>query len=201
MEGASTMANDVRLAVFASGHGTNFDAILDAIQTQSLSCQIVRLVVDKANAGALAIAEAHNIPTLVVNYKAAGSREVVEQEIITQLKDDGVQGILLAGYMRIITPKLLQAFPQKIVNIHPALLPSFPGTHGIEDAFNYGVKVTGVTVHFVDEGTDTGQIIDQQAVRVTNDDTLASLETKIHDVEHHLYPAVLAQLLKEEVFN
>ncbi|SUP58866.1 Phosphoribosylglycinamide formyltransferase [Weissella viridescens] len=80
--------------------------------------------------------------------------------------------------MRIITPKLLQAFPQKIVNIHPALLPSFPGTHGIEDAFNYGVKVTGVTVHFVDEGTDTGQIIDQQAVRITNDDTLASLETK-----------------------
>ncbi|RRG18406.1 phosphoribosylglycinamide formyltransferase [Weissella viridescens] len=195
------MANDVRLAVFASGHGTNFAAILDAIQAQGLSCQIVRLVVDKANAGALAIANAHHIPTLVVNYKAAGSRQAVEQQIIDQLTADGAQGILLAGYMRIITPTLLQAFPQKVINIHPALLPSFPGTHGIEDAFHYGVKITGVTVHFVDEGTDTGQIIDQQAVHIADDDTLESLEAKIHDVEHHLYPTVLAQLLKEEVFN
>ncbi|WP_419155327.1 phosphoribosylglycinamide formyltransferase [Weissella minor] len=195
------MANDIKLAVFASGNGTNFAALLDAIAGQQLPCQIVYLVVDKQGIGAINIANAHHIPVLFVDYKQAETREAAEAPIIEQLQAAGVKGVLMAGFMRLITNHLLEAFPQKIINIHPALLPSFPGIHGIKDAFDYGVKITGVTVHYVDEEMDSGKIIDQATVRLEANETLASLEEKIHDVEHHLYPTVLAQLLKDEVFN
>ncbi|MBM7617492.1 phosphoribosylglycinamide formyltransferase-1 [Weissella uvarum] len=195
------MAITTKLAVFASGTGTNFKALLTQIQAQALPAQIVRLVVDHKHAGAIDIAKAANIPVTVVNYQKMGGREQVEIQLCEQLAKDGVQGILLAGYMRILSPIILEAYPQKIINLHPALLPSFPGAHAIEDAFAYGVKITGVTVHYVDEGTDTGKIIDQAAVPILVNDTLATLTKRIHETEHQLYPHVLAQLLKEEVFN
>ncbi|WP_275527742.1 formyltransferase family protein, partial [Oenococcus oeni] len=110
-------------------------------------------------------------------------------------------GILLAGFMRVIGPDLLLAFPNRIINIHPALLPSFPGRHGIEDAFEYGVKVTGVTIHYVDNGVDSGEIIAQAPVRIKESDNLESLEKRIHRLEYRLYPQTLRQLIKKGVFT
>jgi phosphoribosylglycinamide formyltransferase-1 len=191
----------VKIAVFVSGRGTNFSAIQQAIQTQQLPIQIVRLMTDQAQAGAIAIADEFGIPVSVFRYADYEDRTAVEAAMIQQLQADGVQGIVLAGYMRLLTPVLLNAYPRKIINIHPALLPSFPGVHGIEDAYNYGVKITGVTVHFVDAGMDTGQIIAQQAVLIDSTDSLATVEAKIHAAEHILYPKTLHDLVKQGVFN
>ncbi len=190
-----------RLAIFASGHGTNFEALQTAMMARKLDAEFVQLIVDHANIGAIALAEKFGIPYRVMSYKAFENRQAAEVSIVETLTAARVDGIILAGYMRLLTPTLLEAFPNKVINIHPALLPSFPGTHAIEDAFNYGVKITGVTVHYVDAGMDTGKIIAQAPVAVMVDDTLASLETKIHDVEHQLYPDTLEWLLKEGVFN
>ncbi|HEY4400108.1 MAG TPA: phosphoribosylglycinamide formyltransferase [Lactobacillaceae bacterium] len=191
----------VKLAVFASGRGTNFSAIQQAIQAEKMPAEIVRVISDKADAGVLELASQFGIPVTVVDYKQYPDRISVERDIIDVLRLSGVDGILLAGYMRILTPVLLSAYPNKIINIHPALLPSFPGNHGIEDAYNYGVKVTGVTVHFVDAGMDTGKIIAQQPVIIEQGDTLAVVETKIHAAEHILYPKTLKTLLEKGVFN
>lgn len=194
------MVRKVKLAVFASGTGTNFQALNDAILQRNLNAEIVRLIVDKSTAGALNLAKLFGIPATAIKYSNYETKTEAEQVIINQLETDQVDGILLAGYMRILTPKLIDAYSGKIINLHPAMLPKFPGRHSILDAFEAGVSETGVTVHFVDNGIDTGEIIAQEAVPILVNDTIDLLETRIHNVEHVLYPNTLAKLIDEGVF-
>ncbi|MGY3742459.1 phosphoribosylglycinamide formyltransferase [Leuconostoc inhae] len=194
------MVKSVRLAVFASGTGTNFQALHDAILQRHLDAEIVRLIVDKSAAGALNLSKIFGIPATFIKYSDYETKSEAEQAILNQLKTDAVDGILLAGYMRILTPTLIGAYSGKIINLHPAMLPNFPGRHSILDAYEAGVNTTGVTVHFVDNGIDTGKIIAQQKVQRLPSDTLQDLETRIHNVEHVLYPNTLEQLLNEGVF-
>lgn len=194
------MVRKVKLAVFASGTGTNFQALNDAILQRNLNAEIVRLIVDKSTAGALNLAKLFGIPATAIKYSNYETKIEAEQVIINQLKTDQVDGILLAGYMRILTPKLIDAYSGKIINLHPAMLPKFPGRHSILDAFEAGVSETGVTAHFVDNGIDTGEIIAQEAVPILVNDTIDLLETRIHNVEHVLYPNTLAKLIDEGVF-
>ncbi|MFK8248475.1 phosphoribosylglycinamide formyltransferase [Leuconostoc mesenteroides] len=194
------MVRKVKLAVFASGTGTNFQALNDAILQRNLNAEIVHLIVDKSTAGALNLAKLFGIPATAIKYSNYETKIEAEQVIINQLETDQVDGILLAGYMRILTPKLIDAYSGKIINLHPAMLPKFPGRHSILDAFEAGVSETGVTVHFVDNGIDTGEIIAQEAVPILVNDTIDLLETRIHNVEHVLYPNTLAKLIDEGVF-
>lgn len=181
----------MNFAVFASGRGTNFSAIVRAVKKGKIRANLSLLICDNPRAGALARAKRAGIKILVVDFSQYPSKTEYETEIIRNLEKENIDFIVLAGYMRIVGLEIIQRYKYKILNIHPALLPSFKGTHGIEDAFNYGAKVTGVTVHFVDEKMDHGPIILQAAVKIEETDTLESLEAKIHKVEHKLYPEAI----------
>lgn len=183
------------IAVFASGSGSNFQAICDAVTEQKLQANVALLVCDNPEAFVLERAKNLQIETLVFNSKSFRSKADYELMIAQQLKEKGIEWIVLAGYMRIIGETLLQLFPNKIINIHPALLPSFPGAHGIKDAYDYGVKVFGITIHYVDSGIDTGKIIDQESFKVEPEMSLDDIENEIHRLEHQLYPKVLQRLL------
>lgn len=187
-----------KLAVFASGNGTNFVAIADAINDGKLAAEIKVIVVDKQRAPVIEHAKQRGIPVYYLDYKAFATKELAEMALIPVLQAAGVDLIVLAGFMRIITKQLLAAYPNKIINIHPSLLPAFPGRHGIDDAFNAGVSQTGVTIHYVDSGIDSGQIIQQVVVPILPNDTLASLETKIHTAEHQVYPQAINTLINTE---
>ncbi|HLR79270.1 MAG TPA: phosphoribosylglycinamide formyltransferase [Bacillota bacterium] len=188
--------SNVKACVFASGTGSNFEAIMNE---SDLGCDIVLLVCDQPGAKVIDKAARQDIPTFVFDAKAFDSKADYERKLIQILHEHGVEWIFLAGYMRIVGPTLLQAYEGKIVNIHPSLLPAFPGIDAIGQAYREGVKVTGVTVHFIDEGIDTGPIIAQQAVNVLPDDTIDTLKKRIQQVEHKLYPQVIQQLVKQEV--
>lgn len=181
-----------KIAVFASGSGSNFQAIIDA----QLKAKISLLVCDKPQAFCVERAKAADIPTFVFQAKDYADKEAYELEILHTLKEHGVELIVLAGYMRLIGPTLLQAFEGKIINIHPSLLPAFPGKDAIGQALEAKVKVSGVTVHFVDAGMDTGPIIAQRAIELSEDESKESLQTKIHRIEHELYPKVIQGLLQ-----
>ncbi|ANK60682.1 phosphoribosylglycinamide formyltransferase [Loigolactobacillus backii] len=185
------------IAIFASGEGTNFTALVTAFRQQNLPLKVKLLICDHPAVNVLRRAEEEKVPSLMVDFKAYPNKAVAEQQIIKQLQARQIDFILLAGYMRIIGPTLLAAYPHKIINIHPALLPHFSGRHGIEDAFAAGVTTTGVTIHWVDSGIDTGKIIAQRIVTVLPQDDLASLAKRIHATEHRLYPQVVEQLLNE----
>ncbi|MFD1431924.1 phosphoribosylglycinamide formyltransferase [Lacticaseibacillus yichunensis] len=186
-----------RLIVFASGTGSNFEALAEYFADRP-DVALVGLVCDHKAAPVLAKAEAAHVPTILIDYRAYPTKAAAEAALVARLPQ--ADGLVLAGFMRIIGPTLLAAFPERIINLHPALLPSFPGRSGIADAFAYGVKVTGVTVHFVDAGIDSGRIIAQEPVRMRPDDTLATLETRIHEVEHHLLPTTVDHLIEKGVF-
>ncbi len=181
----------MNMAVFCSGNGSNFQAIVDASKTRLFDASITIMVCDNKNAFALERAKKENIKTLLVLRENFKTREDFENKIINQLEKDNIELICLAGFMRILSPEFVKKYPNRILNIHPALLPSFKGTRGIKDAFDHGVKVTGVTVHFVTEELDAGPIILQEAVRIEEDDTQETLEQKIHAVEHKLYPEAI----------
>lgn len=183
------------VAIFASGNGTNFDAIAEA----ELPIDIRLLVCDHHDAYVVQRAKRKGIDVLIEELHKGEKRSIREGRILEALKEQGVKVIILAGYMRIVGDTLLNAFPNKIINIHPALLPSFPGKQGILDAYNAGVNKTGVTIHFVDSGIDSGQIIAQEEVFRKEGDSLADLENRIHDVEHQLYPRTILQLIEKGV--
>ncbi|MBW3113000.1 phosphoribosylglycinamide formyltransferase [Bacillus sp. MCCB 382] len=183
-----------QIAIFASGSGSNFQALVDAVQSGTLKANIRLLVCDQPGAFVIHRAQTAGIPTFVFRAKDYENKQAFEQEILNELAHLGVDFIVLAGYMRLIGPTLLESFGGRIVNIHPSLLPSFPGTDAIGQAIEGGVKITGVTVHFVDAGMDTGEIIAQEIVRVTTGETRQSLQDKIQHVEHHLYPNTLNHL-------
>ncbi|MCL2572736.1 MAG: phosphoribosylglycinamide formyltransferase [Defluviitaleaceae bacterium] len=180
------------IAIFASGNGSNFEAIA----TANINAKIKLLICDKPGATVIARAERLGIPALIYNPKDYPNRAAYEEQILTNLKDAEAEYIFLAGYMRIIGSTLLEAYEGRIINIHPSLLPEFPGLDAISKAFSSGVKQTGVTIHYVDAGVDTGPIIAQEAVDILPGDTLEALEARIHQVEHKLYISVLKEILK-----
>ncbi|MFW5829738.1 MAG: phosphoribosylglycinamide formyltransferase [Planctomycetota bacterium] len=178
----------MRFAVFASGRGSNFQALLNAKDQGRLpEAEFVLLFSDKATAAALERAQTAGIATCHLNPKDYADRAAYETEVLECLKKHEIEAICLAGYMRLVGKTLLEAYPHRILNIHPALLPAFPGMHGQLDALEYGVKVSGCTVHFVDEGVDTGPIILQKTVPVLDDDTVVSLSKRILEQEHLAY--------------
>ncbi|MFC1570200.1 phosphoribosylglycinamide formyltransferase [Candidatus Omnitrophota bacterium] len=179
----------MKLAVFVSGTGSNLQALIDSERAGNLSSAKITLVVsDKSEAYALKRAEEVGIKTFVLEAEGFASREEYDTRIVEELKAEGIELVVLAGFMRILSPVFIKEYEGRILNIHPALLPSFKGVHGIKDAFDYGVKETGVTVHFVEDDLDAGPVILQRSVRIEEDDTLESLEEKIHAEEHKLYP-------------
>ncbi|GAB6183926.1 phosphoribosylglycinamide formyltransferase [Thermodesulfovibrio hydrogeniphilus] len=181
----------LKIGVLASGRGSNFQAIIDEIEAGRLPAKIEILIVDNPNAYAIERAKKHGIPHLYVNPKDFLSKEAFYEKIRDELLAKGVELVVLAGFMRIVKKPLLDAFPNRIMNIHPALLPSFPGLHGQKQAVDYGVRISGCTVHFVDEGVDTGPIIIQAAVPVHPDDTEDSLSERILRLEHKIFPEAI----------
>ena len=175
------------LGVLVSGRGSNLQAILDAINADRLTAKIGVVISDNPEANALRRVAGMDIPTAVVERKKFGSKQEFEAAIIEQLDLHHVELVLLAGFMRILSPQFINRFPMRIMNIHPALLPSFPGLDAQEQAIRYGVKVSGATVHFVDEGMDSGPIILQEAVPVEDEDTVTTLAERILHLEHRLY--------------
>ncbi|ETI70663.1 phosphoribosylglycinamide formyltransferase [Neobacillus vireti] len=183
------------IAVFASGSGSNFQAILDAVQRGELEANISLLVCDKPGAYVTERANEAGIPAFVYCVKDYPSKADYEVEITSLLKSNKVDLIVLAGYMRLIGPTLLKEYEGRIVNIHPSLLPAFPGKDAIGQALAAKANWSGVTIHFVDEGMDTGPIIVQERVRIATEDTKESLQRKIQVSEHKLYPEILQMLL------
>lgn len=184
-----------RIAVFASGSGSNFQAIVEQLRTKHQSVEISLLICDKPGAYVVERAKNLGVSSFVFPLKDFGSKEAYETAILEVLKEHEIDFIVLAGYMRLVGQTLLEAYEGKMVNIHPSLLPAFPGLHAIEQAWEAGVTETGVTVHYVDSGLDSGPIIEQQKVMVTEEDTLDTLEAKIHAVEHEMYPRIILELV------
>jgi phosphoribosylglycinamide formyltransferase 1 len=184
-----------KIAVFASGNGSNFQVLLDAVNKGNLQAEISLLVCDRPGAFVIDRAEKAEVPLFVFRPKEFKDKVEYETQILSLLKERDVEWIILAGYMRLIGTTLLQAFEGKIVNIHPSLLPSFPGKDAVGQALAAGVEETGVTVHYVDAGMDTGEIIAQEVLKISPGETRDSLQTKIQKVEHQLYPTVVKTLL------
>jgi phosphoribosylglycinamide formyltransferase-1 len=181
----------LKIGVLASGRGSNFQAIIDAIESGRLKASVELLVVDNPSAFAIERAKKHSIPYLYVNPKDFGTKDEFYQKIADELKSKGVELVILAGFMRVVRKPLLDAFPMRVMNIHPALLPSFPGLHGQKQAVDYGVRISGCTVHFVDEGVDTGPVIIQAAVPVLPHDTEDTLSERILKYEHKIFPEAI----------
>lgn len=181
----------LNIGVLASGRGSNFQAIIDEIEKGRLNAEIKLLIVDNNAAYAVERAKKHSIEYLYLNPNEFASRHVFFTRIAEELKKRGIELVILAGFMRIVEKPLIDAFPNRIMNIHPALLPSFPGLHGQRQAINYGVKISGCTVHFVDEGIDTGPIIIQASVPVSPDDTEETLSERILKMEHKIFPEAI----------
>ena len=181
-----------KLAVFASGSGTNFQALAEAVSAtrHTVAC----LVCDKKDAYARKRAEELGIPSHLVSY-AGRSREETEEEIIAIIQPYQIGYIALAGFMRLLSPRLIDAYPSRIINIHPALLPKYPGTHGIEESFASGDRELGITIHYVDYGLDSGPIILQKSFIRTGAESIEEIEARIHELEHIWYPRVMTELL------
>ena len=192
------MTDRLKIGVLLSGSGTNLQAIIDAI-VEGLPTDIVLVVSSRPDAYGIERARAAGIPTLVMNREKYADVLAADAQIVEALQEAGAEYVVMAGYMRKVTSVMLDAFPNRVLNLHPALLPSFKGAHAIADAFNAGVKVTGVTVHFANADYDKGPIVAQRAVPVAENDTLDTLEAKIHDVEHALYPEVIGLIAEGRV--
>lgn len=190
----------MRIAVFASGSGSNFSAIIQAIKDQRLTgVEMALLVCDRQGAYVMQRAEQESIPVFSFQPKEFVDKAAYEEAILQELEKEQIDLVVLAGYMRLVGPTLLTAFEGKIINLHPSLLPSFTGKDAIGQAIEYGVKLTGVTVHFVDAGMDTGPIIAQRVVVIEPEDTRESLTTKIQAQEHQLLPEVMGWIAAGKV--
>jgi phosphoribosylglycinamide formyltransferase-1 len=181
----------IKLGVLISGSGTNLQAIIDRIEEGTLDATVEIVVSSRPDAYGLKRAERHGIQTLTLSKQIYADPMVADEIIAAELKRHGVEYVVMAGYMRMVHAPILVSYPNRVVNLHPALLPSFKGAHAIQDAFDAGVKVTGITVHFANAEYDKGPIIAQKAVRVKEGDTVDDLEARIHKAEHKLYPKVV----------
>ncbi len=190
-----------RLGILGSGKGSNFKAIFRAIESGEIPAEAVLVVSDVPDAGILALADKFGVPAKYIppgNYRARLSDEA-EKDYIDAFKEAGADWVILAGFMRVLKSSFLQAFPEKIVNIHPSLLPSFPGLRAWEQALDYRVKFTGCTVHLVDRGVDTGTILGQEPVPVLDDDNADTLHQRIQESEWGLYPKILSALMNDKI--
>ena len=188
------MAEPLKIGVLLSGSGTNLQAIIDRIEDGSLNAEITLVVSSRPSAFGLVRAEKAGLQTLTLSKEIYADPEKADEVIAAELKAHGCEYVIMAGYMRMVHAPLLAAYPNRVVNLHPALLPSFRGAHAIQDAFDRGVKVTGVTVHFANEEYDKGPIIAQRALAVEEDWDVDTLEAHIHEIEHELYPEVIGWL-------
>jgi phosphoribosylglycinamide formyltransferase-1 len=183
---------EARIAVLASGQGTNLQALLD---DETIRPTVALVLSDRSSAIALARAEAHGVPFAIVDRAAFPDRAAFDAAVLARLREAEVDTLVLAGYLRLLGPELVRAYEGRILNVHPALLPAFPGTTSVADALEWGVKVTGVTVHLVDEEVDHGPIVFQEAIEVRDSDDWDTLEARVHEVEHRLLPAAVRALL------
>jgi phosphoribosylglycinamide formyltransferase-1 len=193
------MASLIRLGVLVSGSGTNLQAIFDTIAQKRLDAHVAVVISNVPGAGALERAHAAGVETLVVDHKEYADRRAFDTALVDVLRVRGVDVVVLAGFMRLLTDVLLGAYPMRIINVHPSLLPAFPGAHSQKLALDHGVRITGCTVHFVDGGTDTGPILAQAAVPVHDDDDEESLRLRILAREHELLPRVLQWIAEGRV--
>lgn len=185
------MAEKLRIGVLASGGGTNLQSIIDGCQTGNINAEIVTVISNNPNSGALNRASSAGIMTQCIDHRSFKKRDDFDCKVVSALKESNVQLVVLAGFMRIIGQRFLDAYPSRIMNIHPALLPSFPGLHVQQKALDYGARFAGCTVHFVDGGVDTGPIIAQAVVPVLDNDTEESLSARILVQEHKIYPQAI----------
>lgn len=185
------MSSKPPIAVLVSGSGSNLQAIIDASERREIPCRVALVISNKEDAYGLVRAAKHGIPTEVVRHRDFPTREAFDARLVETIRASGAELVCLAGFMRILTPVFVGAFPNRILNIHPALLPSFPGTHGPKQALDYGVRFTGCTVHYLDEGVDTGPVVVQAVVPVYDDDTEDSLAARILVQEHRIYPMAI----------
>jgi len=183
------------IAVLCSGQGTNFQAILDSIRHGRLRARVGLMVTDNPSAFALVRAQREKVPAVFISPRPASSREAFDRALARVIEKSGARLVVLAGFMRILSPWFVRRFRGRILNIHPALLPAFPGAHAVRDALKKRVKVTGVTVHFVDEQVDHGPVLLQATVPVRKGDTEKTLHARIHRVEHRLYPKAIQLVL------
>lgn len=186
-----------QIAVFASGTGTNFEAIYQAIQQGQLACEIALVVTDNPTAAVIEKARKHNLEVFAFSAKEYSCKDEYEKEIVRRCQEKNVDLLVLAGYMRLLASTMLNSYPQKIVNIHPSLLPAFKGKDAIGQAIEYGVKIMGVTIHYVDATMDGGKILAQRGFEVQPQWTKEEIEQHVHEIEHQLYPETLKYLLKE----
>jgi phosphoribosylglycinamide formyltransferase 1 len=190
----------VKFVILGSGTGSNAEAILEAWRRGDLGkATPAAIFSDRPEARILTLGERYGVAARYINpgpFKTKMSEEA-EVEYVQAIRETGAGLVVLAGFMRVVHDDILHAFPRRIINLHPSLLPSFPGLHSIKQAYEHGVKITGCTVHLVTSGLDTGPILDQQAVRIEKDDTLEMLEAKVHAAEHEILPAVIARLADE----
>lgn len=190
----------MRIAVLASGRGTNFEAIASAqIKGKMRNAKVVLLITDKEHAPVRERARRHGIKEIFVNPCDHKSREAFDKRLVKIIKAEHIDLVVLAGYMRILSPCFVRAFKSRIINIHPALLPAFKGVDAIARAWRHGVKVTGVTVHFLDEKVDHGPIIAQKSFHIREGETLESVEERIHRIEHKIYPEVITRIVEGKI--
>jgi len=194
-ENQTQQIDKMKIAVLASGSGTDFQSIVDAVERGEVDAEIVAMVCNIPEARVIERARKHHIPHYVISHKGK-KREDFDAELVDLLRSLGVELVVLAGFMRLLSPVFIDAFPMRIINIHPALLPSFPGAHAHRDALAYGVKVSGCTIHFVDYDTDHGPIIVQKAVEVLPDDTEDTLSRRILEWEHRLLPEAIQMFIE-----
>lgn len=176
-----------KFAVFISGHGSNLQAIIDSVKAGKIDADLSLVFSNQPKAYGLKRAEKAGVKTLCLQRKDYATPQSFDRDIVIQLKQENIDFIVLAGYMKILTPYFIKQYPNKILNVHPSLLPSFKGKQGAKDTFTYGAKVGGVTIHFVNDKMDNGPIIMQEAIPITEKDTLETLTTKIHETEYRIY--------------
>lgn len=193
------MNRKLQIGVLISGSGTNLQAIIDATEAGGIDARVAVVISSHAGAHGLVRARKHDIDGVHIDRGDFNTSHDYNRAILRELRAHDVDLVVMAGYMRLLGKEVLNEFPNAVVNLHPALLPSFPGASGIKDAFDYGVKVTGVTVHFANEVFDEGPIIAQECVAIAEDDTLESLEAKMHEVEHRLLPQALQLIAQGRV--
>ncbi len=189
----------LKIAILASGSGSNAEAIFEKIQSGQLDATVQLVISNKPEAKVLERAQKRNIPTLVIDHTLFADRESFDKEVVAALQKCGAELIVLAGYMRILSPYFFSAFADKVINVHPALLPSFKGAHGAADALSYGVKITGCSVHFVDEEVDNGAIIVQAAIAVQDNESAEQLQKRIQVLEHRIFPQAIQWIAQKRI--
>jgi phosphoribosylglycinamide formyltransferase 1 len=189
----------MNIAILCSGNGTNLQAIIDSVNKGYIPAKIAVVLSDEKRAFALERAKKAGITAIALDKKDFNTREDFDREVVKKLKEKNVELVILAGFMRLLSPYFIKEYRNRIINVHPALLPSFKGAHGIKDALDHGVKVTGVTVHFVDENLDNGPIILQKTVEIKEGDTEETLLERLHKEEHRIYPEAIKLFVEGKI--